>query len=115
MSTLDRFQRIVKSWTGIFKGEPRIWLGYNEARIMITSVGMAMSPDAYQKIMFSQTLQDDFLAQFYAAEEATGKTLITEFNEIDSELKPEVAEEPGRVVITILINGERKILADLKV
>lgn len=114
MGITDRLTRVVKSWTGVFKGEPRLWLNNEQARMLLTSVGLQMSAEAYAKLTNSQAHLDDFLAQLYAAEAETGTTLYNDLYEIDPALSPKVMEGEGKVVITIEWKGQRMILAELK-
>ena len=111
MSVRNRLKRVVKSWTGVLSRN-EIYYSYDDARMILTELGMDMSPEAFAYLTGSQEIMDEFLGQVSAVEKKLGINIILDNSRIDPELSPQVYEIDGEIIITILDKGVESILVE---
>ena len=111
MSVRKRLKRVVKSWTGVLSRD-EIYYSYDDARMILTDLGMQMSPEALAYLTSSEEIMEEFLGQVSAVEKKLGLNIIKDQYSIDPELQPKVYEIEGEIIITILHKGVESILVE---
>lgn len=117
MSELQRLKRVFDSWLGqVRKTKKRRLSSYDQddPRMIITELGLQMSPDALVYMTDDSVRREDFLHQVYAAEDELDIDLIRDNREIDPALDPKVYEEEGYIVFTAMVDGEEFVIAEFK-
>ncbi|MEM6804384.1 MAG: hypothetical protein AAF696_23495 [Bacteroidota bacterium] len=112
MSEFKRLARLIKA------AIPRMPLGedrpyqLSDAHMMITDLGMQMSPEALAFMTGDDNRLDDFLMNIYHLENDIRKKAVTEFATIDPELLPKVYEEDGTIGFTVVHKNEEIVFAE---
>ncbi|HHG85636.1 MAG TPA: hypothetical protein ENJ82_12885 [Bacteroidetes bacterium] len=117
MSDLQRLKRVFDSWLGqVRKTKKRRLSSYDQddPRMIITELGLQMSPDALVFMTDDSFRREDFLLQVYAAEDELDIDLIRDNREIDPALGPKVYEEDGYIIFTAMVDGEEFVIAEFK-
>lgn len=115
MSEFSRFKRIVGSWIGAARiRKKRRSASYNDdnALMILTDLGMLMTPDALVYVSNNSNRREDFLIQVYAAEEDLNVDIIKDNVMINPALNPMVYELEGKIGFTILVKGEEYLVAE---
>lgn len=115
MSEFQRLKRIVGSWIGnvrIRKKRRMATYQDDDALMILTDLGMLMSPEALVYVSNDSTRREDFLMQLYAAEEDLGLDLIKDNVQLDPRYSPKVYEVEGKIGFTITHNGEEYLVAE---
>ena len=115
MAELDRLKRIVNSWLGqVRKQKSRRVAVYedDDALMIITDLGLKMTPGALTWMTDNTTRMTDFLIQVYAAEEELDVDLIIDNNMIDPRLNPNVYEEENMIIFTADLDGDEYVIAE---
>lgn len=112
MSEFKRLSRLIKSAIPRFpRGKDRQYQ-LSDARMMITDLGMQMSPEALAFMTEDDNKLDDFLMNIYHLESDIRKKAITEFATIDLDLSPKVYEEDGKLGFSVLHKDEEIVFAE---
>jgi hypothetical protein len=115
MSEFARLKRIVGSWIGAARiRKKRRAASYNDdnALLILTDLGMLMSPDALVYVSNNSLRREDFLMQLYAAEEDLNVDIIKDNVMIDPALSPKVYEVEGKIGFTIVVKKEEYLIAE---
>ncbi|MEM0997267.1 MAG: hypothetical protein AAGN35_09320 [Bacteroidota bacterium] len=115
MSELKRLKRVFDSWLGQVRKRKRRRLStfdQDDPRMIITELGLFMSPDALVYMTDSSTRREDFLMQIYAAEDELDVDLVKDNREIDPRWSPRVYEEDQQIVFTATVDGEEYVIAE---
>ena len=110
MSNLKRLYRVFKSWTG--KVSRDVYYEFDDARMILTDLGIQMSPETFAYLNSKDELLDSFLHQIYATEDHTGRFLIENHTAIDPIYEPKVYELDGKATFTIQVKGKEIIFAE---
>lgn len=84
----------------------------DDALLILTDLGLLMSPEALIHISQNSTRREDFLMQVYSAEEDLGIDIILDNVVIDPALSPKVYEIEGKIGITIVHKSEEYLVAE---
>jgi hypothetical protein len=115
MSEFARLKRIVGSWIGatrIRKKRRSATYQDDNALLILTDLGMLMSPDALVYVSNNSTRREDFLMQLYAAEEDLRIDIIRDNVMIDPTWNPKVYEVEGKIGFTVTVKGEEYLVAE---
>ncbi len=115
MSEFSRLKRIVGSWIGASRIRKRRRSAvYNDdnALMILTDLGLLMSPEALVHVSNDSLRREDFLMQLYAAEEDLGVDIIKDNVMIDPALSPKVYEVEGKIGFTIVVKKEEYLVAE---
>ena len=115
MSEFSRLKRIVGSWIGASRIRKRRRSAvYNDdnALMILTDLGLLMSPEALVHVSNDSLRREDFLMQLYAAEEDLGVDIIKDNVMIDPALSPKVYEVEGKIGFTIVVKKEEDLVAE---
>jgi hypothetical protein len=115
MSEFDRLKRAVTSWiSGVRIRKKRRIATYqdDDALMILTDLGLQMSPEALIYISNDGTRREDFLMQLYAAEEDLRVDIIKDNVMIDPALQPKVYEVEGKIGFTIMHKKEEYLVAE---
>lgn len=115
MSEFQRLKRIVGSWIGASRIRKRRRAAtYNDdnALMILTDMGLLMSPEALVYVSNDSMRREDFLMQLYAAEEDLGVDIIKDNVMIDPALQPKVYEVEGKIGFTIVVKKEEYLIAE---
>jgi hypothetical protein len=103
MSEISRLKRITKSLLPSFKKSRERYYNFDDARMAITELALAIPADLLAKLLDSDTILDDFLSAIYAVEDEAGVTLLTDLGGIDSRFQPKVYVEDQRVAFSVVL------------
>ena len=115
MSELQRLKRVFGSWVGNIRHRKQRRSGvytHDDALLIITELGLLMSPAALVFVSGNSTRREDFLQQVYMSEDELGIDIIKDNVQIDPKWNPMVHEEGNKVAITIIHKGEELIIAE---
>lgn len=115
MSELQRLKRVFGSWVGkIRHRKVRRTSVYNQddALLILTELGMQMSPQALEYVSGNSTRREDFLQQVYLSEDELDVDLIEDNVRIDPRWNPTVREEGNKIAITVIHRREEMIIAE---
>lgn len=112
MSNLDRLKRIAKSHIGRFRG--RAEREHDDARMILTELGLQMRPEVLEYLTDSSFLREDFLQCLHAAENELGTDLVADHDHIDPKYEPKVYEEDGKVVFSVTRRKEEYVFAEFE-
>ena len=115
MSEFDRLKRAVTSWiSGVRIRKKRRIATYqdDDALMILTDLGLQMSPEALIYISNDGTRREDFLQQLYMSEDELDIDLILDNVMIDPHWQPRVVEEGKRIAFLATVRGEELIIAE---
>jgi hypothetical protein len=115
MSEFSRLKRAVTSWiSGMRISKKRRLATYqdDDALLILTDLGLLMSPEALVYVSNNSTRREDFLMQLYAAEEDLRIDIIRDNVMIDPALEPKVYEVEGKIGFTIMHKKEEYLVAE---
>lgn len=115
MSEFSRLKRVVGSWIGgmrIRKKRRMATYQDDDALLILTDLGLLMSPEALIYVSQNSTRREDFLMQVYSAEEDLGIDIIKGNVMIDPALSPKVYEVEGKIGFTIVHKKEEYLIAE---
>jgi hypothetical protein len=115
MSELHRLKRVFGSWIGKLRHRKLRRTSvyeFDDALLILTDLGMLMSPEALEYVSGNSTRREDFLQQIYMSEDELGIDLIQDNVRIDPQWNPLVREEGNKIAITIIHRGEELIVAE---
>lgn len=115
MSEFSRLKRIVGSWIGAARiRKKRRAATYNDdnALMILTDLGMQMTPEGLVYVSNNSLRREDFLMQLYAAEEDLNVDIIKDNVMIDPALHPRVYEVEGKIGFTVIVKGEEYLVAE---
>jgi hypothetical protein len=115
MSEFSRLKRVVGSWIGgmrIRKKRRMATYQDDDALLILTDLGLLMSPEALIYVSQNSTRREDFLMQVYSAEEDLGIDIIKSNVMIDPALSPKVYEVEGKIGFTIVHKKEEYLIAE---
>ena len=115
MSDFKRLQRILKSRIPRFPKGSDYSYTLEDARMMITDLGLELSPKAFEYLTHTDVVLDDFNTGVYLLEDRIGRRITTEFNIIDPELEPKVYEEEGVVGFSIKHKKQELVFAEYEI
>ncbi|MCB9231356.1 MAG: hypothetical protein H6581_06830 [Bacteroidia bacterium] len=110
MSNLKRLTRVIKSWKGKITRD--VYYEGADAFMILTDLGLQMSPQTLAYLTSSDSLKDDFVDGLYAAEEKAGKLLVVDNQMIDPAYDPKVYEEGREVIFTVKIKDKEVVFAE---
>ncbi len=115
MSEFQRLKRVVNSWLGgvrIRKKRRVATYQDDDALLILTDLGLLMSPEALVHVSNNSTRREDFLQQLYAAEEDLRIDIIKDNVMIDPALSPKVYEVEGKIGFTVVVRKEEYLVAE---
>jgi hypothetical protein len=115
MSEFQRLKRIVGSWIGasrIRKKRRSATFNDDDALLILSDLGLLMTPEALVYVSNDSLRREDFLMQLYAAEEDLGVDIIKDNVMIDPALSPKVYEVEGKIGFTIVVKKEEYLVAE---
>ena len=115
MSEFQRLKRVVNSWLGgvrIRKKRRVATYQDDDALMILTDLGLLMSPEALVFVSNNSTRREDFLQQLYAAEEDLRIDIIKDNVMIDPALSPKVYEVEGKIGFTVVVRKEEYLVAE---
>ncbi|WNJ21116.1 hypothetical protein [Pontibacter sp. G13] len=108
----NRFKRLVRSWMPNFSRPVGKHHTLEDARNMITDLGMQMSPKALDFLVSRDTILDDFLMAVYQMESEFRRPVVTPQATIAEDLEPKVYETDENIGFTIKHRGEEMVFAE---
>lgn len=115
MSDLQRLKRVFGSWVGKLRHRKKRRSSIYEdddSLLILTDLGMQMSPEALEYVSGNSTRREDFLQQLYMSEDELDIDLIQDNVRLDPKWKPNVREEGKRIAFTVVVRGEEMIVAE---
>lgn len=102
MSDFSRLNRLMKSLIPNFGKKRERYYSFDEARMMIADLGMAIPPEMLQKLLETEALLDEFLNSLYQLEDEIGKgSIVTDFSVIDAAYQPTVHVEENKIAFSV--------------
>ncbi|MEL6675891.1 MAG: hypothetical protein AAFR61_27030 [Bacteroidota bacterium] len=114
MSEFKRLTRLLKSRIPRFPRKAEDNYSLSDARMIITDLGMQMSPEALQYLTNDDALLEDFLENIYHLEERVGRKVITEYATINTEFEPKVYEENGELGFSVIYGRKELVYAEYR-
>lgn len=112
MGTLDRLERIARSWTGRLKRDR--YYDQPDIFMILTDLGMQMKPETLAWVSHNATAMEEVAQGLYAAEDKLGITIVNDEKVIDAKFEPRVVEEDGKFAITITHKGKEYVVVEMK-
>jgi hypothetical protein len=115
MSELKRLKRVIGSWVAGFRHRKKRRVSiyeHDDALLILTDLGLMMSPEALEYVSGNSTRREDFLQQLYMSEDELNIDLIENNVRIRPDLSPSVREEGTKIAFTVLHRGEELIVAE---
>lgn len=104
----------MRSYTGILRKRRKYYYSADDARAILTELGLQMSARTFSYLTDDTVMLEEFVSQLHETEEVLGFGVVKDMKEIHPGLKPAVSEENGYVVFTIQHNGKEKIIAEIR-
>lgn len=102
MSELSRLKRLAQALIPNFRKQRDRYYNFEDAKMMISELGMAIPAELFTKIIDNDSILDDFLNHIYQLEDEMGKKdLITEESTINPAYQPKVYVEDNKVAFTV--------------
>jgi hypothetical protein len=117
MSELKRLKRVFNSWLGQARKTKKRRLStydQDDPRMILTELGLQMSPDALIFMTDDSFRREDFLMQIYAAEDELDVDLILDNRELDPRWDPKVYEEEGKIIFTVTVRKDEFVIAEFE-
>jgi hypothetical protein len=114
MSNFKRLERVVRSYTGILRKRRKYYYSADNARAILTELGLKMSPKTFSYLTDSTVILEEFVSQLHETEEHLGYGIVKDMNEIHPGLEPDVIEDNGHAVFTIQHKGRSIIIAEIR-
>lgn len=106
MSELSRLKRIAQSLIPNFRKQRDRYYNFEDAKMMITELGIDIPPAIFAKLTEDDQILDDFINKIYQAEDTLGiKNLVTEESILNPTYQPKVYVEDNKVAFTITSSG----------
>ncbi|MDX1906097.1 MAG: hypothetical protein SF053_03625 [Bacteroidia bacterium] len=115
MSDLHRLERLAKSLIPRFPQGGERYYTHSDARLAINGLGLNLQPETLAYLVEHDVILEDFVNSLYHLEHRTGKSVLTEFAEIDPDYTPAVYEESGKVVFTVVVRGKEIVFAEYQI
>jgi len=112
MSEFKRLTRLIKAAIPRFPRSEDRQYQLSDAHMMITDLGMQMSPEALAFMTDDDNRLDDFLMNIYHLEADIRKKAVTEFATIHPDLSPKVYEEDGKIGFSVVHKKEEIVFAE---
>lgn len=102
MSELSRLKRIAQALIPNFRKQRDRYYTFEDAKMIISELGIAIPPDLFAKIVDDDRILDDFLNKIYQLEDEIGKKdVIMEESVINPIYAPKVYVEENKVTFTV--------------
>jgi hypothetical protein len=115
MSEFNRLKRAVGSWIGGLRHRKKRRVSTyqsDDALMILSDLGMQMSPEALIFVSGDSIRREDFLMQLYAAEDDLNVDLIKDNVMLDPALNPKVYEVEGKIGFTVVVKKEEYLVAE---
>jgi hypothetical protein len=116
MSDFLRIKRLAKSFLPNLGKSRTQYYNFEDAKMMINDLALAIPADLLPKLLDSNTILDDFLTCIYQLEDAIGKKdVITEDMSINPVYKPKVYVDGEKIAFTAtygLLSKEEMVFAE---
>jgi hypothetical protein len=112
----ERAKRVAKSFSpNLFKSRERYY-NFDDARMAITDMGLAIPATMFEKLLASDEIMDDFIDSLYEVEvQIDVKEILTDASVIDAKFEPKAEVEGDKVAFSLVSKGERWIFAEYTV
>jgi hypothetical protein len=102
MSEFSRLNRLVKALVPNFSKSRERYYSFDEARMMIADLGMAIPPEMLAKLLDTDALLDEFINSLYQLEDEIGKgSIVTESSTIMADYQPSVHVEDNKIAFSV--------------
>lgn len=112
MSFKARLNRIGRSWKGQLYGSD-IHYTQDNAFMMLTELGLQMSPQTLAYLSGSDEMLEEFLEALHTTEKEIKQEIVIEGRMINPEYDPKVYEVDGEAIFTIKVDGVEMIMAEI--
>lgn len=115
MSELKRLRRVFGSWVGGMRHRKKRRISiyeHDDALLILTDLGLLMSPAGLEFVSGNSTRREDFLQQIYISEDELDIDIIQDNVRINPSLAPNVREDEKTIQFTIIFRGEELIVAE---
>ena len=112
MSIKARLNRIARSRKGALLGSD-IHYTQDDAFLMLTELGLQMSPETLAYLTGSAEMLEEFLEAVHLTERDLGEEIVLDGRQIDPIYDPKVYEVDGEAIFTIKHKGVEMIMAEI--
>jgi len=110
-----RLKRVAQSYLPHLSSEANREYSYEDARMMLTDLGLQMSPEVLDTLLSRLDVLDDFILSIYQLEKEIKRTdIVTEFCTIDMKYEPHVYADSRFIGFTITHEDEEILFAEYK-
>ena len=112
MSDFKRLERLAKSLIPRIPRDEDRQYTLEDARMMLTDLGLQMSPAVLRFLTEDDNKLDDFLMNVYQLEQKFRRKVITDFATLAPDLDPKVYVEDGKAGFSVTRKGKEIVFAE---